>query len=103
MKLQEEVDNITKEIEQLQASLDGEDRHKQQASTNTDRRETDTSEPKLRVGQRIQYNRRGGKRLNKNNGNNPRGTISRVTDQWVHFDADDGQKLYRAHKNVSLV
>ncbi len=101
-RLQEEVDNITREIEQLQASL-SEEKQQQEINTKEGRRQTDTTEPKLQVGQRIQYNRRGGKRLNKSNGNNPHGTISRITDKWVYFDADNGEKLYRAHKNVASI
>ncbi len=111
--LQNEINNITKEIQELEIKLNRENTEveREQPRRNKKRTENKNTESTvinrenvpLEAGIRIQYNRKGGKRLNKSNVNNGHGTITKITAQWIYFDTDDGRTLYRAPHNVSRI
>ncbi len=112
--LQTEIDKITREIQQLDTSLRNENTQKTEQTNNAtagsienkrnanprNKRENEQDTP-LQVGLKIQYNRKGGKRLNTRNKRNGHGTITKITDQWVYFKTDEGEIKYRAPKNVA--
>ncbi len=75
--LQAEIDNITREI---QYSSECKEKKDQARGENEN---ADLQDPPLEVGQRIQYSRRSGKRLNPHNGNNGRGAVTKITAKWI--------------------
>ncbi len=93
--LQREINAITREIRALEIELGSVEKEENREST--------TEENKLRVGQRIQFNKKAGKPLKPSAAHNPRGTIISITEQWIHFRTDDGDIKYRAPKNIATI
>ncbi len=94
-RLQQEIDGITKQIKELELKVDTRKEETDQAENTTNTR--------LSIRQRIQYNRKAGKPLNIRSAHNPRGTIVSITQQWIHFRTDDGDIKYRAPKNIKTI
>lgn len=115
-RLQTEIDNITREIRELETSINNKEEQETEQINDTregSRRSKGNANQRtqlenkravsLEVGLKIQYNRKGGKRLNPYNPNNGQGTITKITQQWIYFRTDEGQTKYRAPQNVAPI
>ncbi len=91
-RVQQEINTITEELENLNQEIEEES-----SSDNS-------SNTAIESGDRVEYNKKAGKRLRKGNTRNPRGTVIRVTEHYIYIRADDtGHPINRAHFNVNKI
>ncbi len=92
--LQKEIEIITEQLEHLDTVI-------QESSSNEDDQER---ESRLQVGDRVQYNKKPGKRLNKTSAHNPRGIITSISDHYISIRTDENADIInRAHFNVDKI
>ncbi len=74
-RVQREIELITEQLELLNQEIEEGETSSNDSSTNE----------AIVIGDRVEYNKKAGKRLRKGGAHNPRGTVIRVTDHYIYI------------------